>query len=144
MQKVENTRPQALTRQTDSHFYRWRAVVLPWAGGLAIGGGLLLAAWLAIDSLPETTAKILLLVVLVVVPFLVWAAHRLGQTEARSAMVGLNVGVQSVMDAANRTVEVKTHARRRLTAAPSHDAPVALPPPDFAIRRADEGAFIEM
>jgi hypothetical protein len=105
-------------------------------------------AWSLMLRVEPNVARAWALITTVLLPIVGFAGYRLGKTEERGTLKGLEVGVSRVIDAANRTADVKATATRRMRQAQAEPpSVVVLPPPEpsFSIRpQLTAGEVIEL
>jgi hypothetical protein len=106
-----------------------------WVGFLgSAAGAFALVVWLswsAMRRVPADTARAWALIATVLVPVVGYVSWRLGQTEARSRLAGIDQAVNKVMDVARRTADVRVRTVSQMRQATTKAAPPPVPEPQL-------------
>jgi hypothetical protein len=106
-----------------------------WVGFLGlVAGAFALVVWLcwsAMRQVSADTARAWALIATVLVPVVGYVAWRLGQTEARSRLAGIDQAVNKVMDVARRTADVRVRTVSQMRQAATKPAPPPVPEPQL-------------
>lgn len=106
---------------------------------LGLLAGLLALAWHGMSQVEEEGLRIWALVATLLLPVAGWTGYRLGHTEARGRMQGIDDGLDKVVSAAARAIDLKVTNIHRTKEAVREPAPyVILPPPEASFRMLEE------
>jgi hypothetical protein len=105
-------------------------------GALAILAGVAWLLWHMMLEVSPNAARAWALAATALLPITAYVSWRLGHTEARGRLDGIEQGVASVMGAANKAVDLRAGAARTMRQAAKPDPPtVVLPTVEIVPRR---------
>lgn len=96
-----------------------------WAAAILAAALIWFGLWYGLlGYLPPHLLRVAAALLIGLTPLLLWLAYQLGLTRARDVLSGLDRGVDKVMDAANRTSDVKVTTAQSMRAVPARSATV--------------------
>jgi len=114
---------------------QFRAFIILIVGAMIVLAVLGLLAWKLMENVEPDTARAWALVATVLLPAAAWLGYRLGHTEARGRLKGIDDGLDKVVSAAYKAIDLRVQNITRTKEATREPAPyIVLPPPEPAFR----------
>jgi hypothetical protein len=112
---------------------------------LLILAGLCWLAWRLTASLEPVVLRAWALLATIAIPLALWLGYRLGHTEARGRLQGIDDGLGRVTAAAATVIDLRGQASQRLREPTQPPVDVELPKlPQFTVRALNAGEIVEL
>jgi hypothetical protein len=111
----------------------WRVLIV---GTIIVSGliaGVIVLAWRGMSHVEADAARAWALVATLLLPLGIWIGYRLGHTEAKGRLRGIDDGLDRVVHAASKAIDLRvTNITRTKTVQTDTPNVVVLPPPESA------------